>query len=407
MNTNTLTNEQARNLIFVRDLGGPSRSYVKKNEKGVQALIIEGKPIFRSGTFSDSMGFEHTWEPLHMTQMLDHYTLLSNREIFADVPVRKGHADWGGIFSDPVRNAMDELIGYLGNLRVEKRTNPTDGVEYDYLLADLEILDEEAQKKINSGLWRNVSAEISGYRTNANAEYWPVMMGLAYVDLPAVEGLKAQHSKSNHNFSLILEDDQMDPVTGTQPAPAAPKVPEVPKVVAHSAPVADPPAPTVAPKKENEPFEFTIGGNKSTNFQAVQSYISGLETRNTALETFKKETIDAGKVSFVKGLVSSNRISAPQEAAYLEYAQSLVDPAQYDAWRKLEESKSPLTLLSRQGVGFSGSPEDVIEHDAAGDQIESLKGIISMHQAGGMSRERIEETDTYKALKVLDKDFIF
>ena len=410
MNTNTRTTEQARNLVFVRDLGKPSRTYAKKNDKGFTSLIIEGKPIFRSGTFSDSMGFEHTWEPLHMTQMLDHYTLLSNREIFADVPVRKGHADWGGIFSDPVRNAMDELIGYLGNLRVEKRTNPTDGVEYDYLLADLEILDEEAQKKINSGLWRNVSAEISGYRTNANAEYWPVMMGLAYVDLPAVEGLKSQHSKSNHNFSLILEDDQMDPVTGTVTAPSAPAPPQVPNnLVQHAAPPAPAPAPPApaptAGPKEGEPFEFTIGGKKSTNFHSVQSYIAGLETRNAALETFQKETIDAGKIQFCKDLVSSNRITAVQEAAYLEYAQSL-EPGQYDAWRKLEESKPALGLLGQQGAGFSSSPENVTQHDAAEDQIESLKGILSMHQSGGMSRDRIVETDTYKALKVLDKDFI-
>ncbi|UYL87035.1 capsid maturation protease [Gordonia phage Hollow] len=398
MGQDTMTTEQVRNCVFVRNLGPGSGLFEKKREDGQTSLIIEGKPIFRSGNFEDSNGFAHEWETLHMQQMCDHYTLLKDREIFADIPVRKGHVDWGGIFSDPVRNAMDELIGYMTNFRTEDRKNPTDGQTYTYLLADLEILEETAIKNIKSGLWRNVSAEISGYRTNAGAEYWPVMMGVAYVDMPAVEGLKSQHSKAKNNFSLILEDDMNTQNGNTDQQQAAPP-----------APPAAPAAPAVPqnfqqPAAPATPFQFKIAGKDTSDYAAVQAHIATLESRNETLETAQREQFQASKAAFVKSLVDTNKLAAPSLDDTLDYAKDL-DETQFAAWKKMMDGLPVIGITGQQGAGFSQSHEQVQQGDQTQDKIDSLKGIISMHQSGGMSRDAIIETATYKELIQLDKTY--
>lgn len=397
MTNASLTPTQRRNCVFARDLGAPVKTYEKEveNEQGetVNAFMIEGKAIFRSGTFSDSMGFEHTWEPLHINQMVDHDALLRGRGLFEDIPVRKGHPDWGGLFSDPVRNAMDELIGYMSNLRAEERTNPTDGNTYTYLLADLEILEENAIKNIKSGLWRNVSAEISTFVTNGNAEYWPVMYGVAYVDIPAVEGLKSQHSRAADRFSIILEEDMA-------PEPKAPSVNEDAKTSDHGK------APSASP------FSFSIGGKSTSDYAAVQAHINSIEKSNDelkqsneGLEQFRTESIDASKVAFVKGLVTDNKIPATSEEAYIAYARSLADMDQYNAWKGLEETKPAMQIAQPQAAGFSHSVEQTTEEEAKEARVSTLKGIVAQHSMGKMTREQILETASYKELKTLDPTF--
>ncbi|QDF18229.1 capsid maturation protease [Gordonia phage Chelms] len=407
MTTATLSPAQRRNCVFVRNLGAPTKSYTKqvddKSGSGgtVEALIVEGKPIFRSGTFSDSMGIEHTWETLHMNQMVDHAALLSSRGIFEDVPVRKGHPDWGGLFSDPVRNAMDELIGYMGNFRTEERVNPADGQTYTYLLADLEILEENAIKNIKSGLWRNVSAEISTYVTNGNAEYWPVMYGVAYVDIPAVEGLKAQHSKAANQFSIILEED-MGP-TPTNPNPPVPNEQgnsgeqNNQGNSQHSAPA---PAAPAAPA-----FSFSIGGKQTTDFSAVQAHINGLETENGVLKQFKQESVEAGRAAFVKSLVETNRVPASEEQKFLDYAKKQSDE-DFAEWKAMMEMIPVMGIATPQGAGFSQSHDQTQQTDAKAERIDVLKSIVSSHKLGNrMTTAQIMEQPSYKELLQLDPTF--
>lgn len=390
MTNATLSTAQRRNCVFARDLGSPVKSYEKLNDSGdgekSKSLIIEGKPIFRSGTFSDSMGFEHTWEPLHINQMVDHAALLAQREIFSDVPVRKGHPDWGDIFSAPSRNAMDELIGYMENFRAEERVNPADGNTYTYLIADLEIIEETAIKNIKSGLWRNVSAEISTFVTNGNAEYWPVMQGVAYVDIPAVEGLKSHHSKATEQFSIILEEDMAgnnQPSDHDKNKPGAPAAPAAP---------AAPPA-------------FSIGGKQVSDYAAVQAHINAVEAENTDLKQFRTESIEAGKVAFVKQLVTDNKIPATSEEAYINYAKSLTDMDQYNAWKGLEEAKPAMSITQPAAAGFSMSHEQATEVTKKDQRVDTLKGIIAQHSMGKMTREQIMETGSYKELVTLDPEF--
>ena len=125
-------------------LPGTSQETVRL-ESGGEALVLYGVPVFRSGTFRDSMGDENTWTDTHIAEMVSHFQQLSATGAFDRVPVRCDHYS---IFSGGLSN----VIGYHDNLRAEKHVSPVDNVEYTYLVADLYILREDAKANIASGL---------------------------------------------------------------------------------------------------------------------------------------------------------------------------------------------------------------------------------------------------------------
>lgn len=376
MTTPTFAAGQLRNTIFLRNLGDPASVHAKapSADKPSGSLIIEKKPIFRSGSFADSMGREHEWEALHVNQMVDHFELLSTRGNFDDVPIRKGHPDMGGLFGGESRNRMDELVGYITAVYAEERTNPVDGQLYTYLLADLEIIEETAKKNVESGLWRNMSAEIGSQITNGRAEYWPCICGVAYVDQPAVEGLK-NHAKPDSNFSLITEDQM------TAPTPPNPQPPVPGKTV-----------------------EFSLAGKPTADYAAVQAHISRIEQENADLRNYRKESEEHARVNYVNGLVKDNKILAPQADGYIAYAKSL-DADAFGAWKKLMDDASPHPVTGQQGSGFSASAQQVTDTDENADRIGVLKGIVANHQLNQMPVEQIKATGSYRDLIALEPTF--
>ena len=256
-----------------------TRNYTLPSGDTVTSLRFEGVPVFRSGTFRDSWGDQTTWTNIHTAEMISHFNYLKDQSIFPDVPVRKGH---GSFLSDP----MDSLIGYIDNMTAQTMTSPVDGRKYSYLLADYDILDEEAQEKIASGLWRNRSAEIGTFVTNDEQMYSPTFMGFAYVDIPAVEGLNGAFSKTNPDFAIergpkeqkymaTKSTDSSDDSTKSKPqaAPPPPPAPAAkkdsdPKTGKASNPTDDNPAPDPGgkdtdldnePSGEVEPVQAPVG----------------------------------------------------------------------------------------------------------------------------------------------------
>lgn len=395
MSTATLPSEARRNVALftlASDLSAqPKMRFVKvRNSAGqdVDALVVEGVPVFRSGTFRDSMGFQHTWEGLHMDQMVAHFDMLKNRGIFADVPIRKGH---GALFGDPI----DGVIGYHTALRTEKRTSPVDGKEYDYLLADYEILDSDAINKISSKLWRNVSAEVGPFLTNDEAEFWPVYQGVAYVDIPAVEGLK-QFSKANgvgEKFSVFMLDDKKEAPVGTEdnngqqgttPPPVQPQFD--------------------AAQFARANFQFTIGGRQTQDFAAVQAHITGLETAQA-------EVKNSNRSAFIKGLAdgAAPKILASQIEGIELYAMKLDD----ESWSAFEKSwgtapSTPVTGNHGQSTpqGQALPPASTPEGSApqGTDEVTTLEDIIAHHKRSNMPRAALESTKSFQRLKALKPD---
>lgn len=357
----------------------------KKNEAGVSVLVVQDVAVFRSGTFADSMGFVTSWESIHIDQFVAHFEMLKNRNIFADVPVRDGHP--GFLISGQEGNG--KVVGYHTSLRAEERISLHDGNPYTYLIAEYEILDPEAQEKIGSGLWRSLSAEVGRYVTNDGAEFWPVYWGVAYVDIPAVEGLKG-FSKNGTRY--IIEEESVGNTTNTAnlvpelPAPPSPPATEG----AHSAPV--------------QPFVFRIGGDETSDFAAVQSYVTGLEAEAEGLRQFRTETIEAGRASFVDSLAASGRILASQVPGLNDFARTLSDE-QFTAWRGSMELAPPSPVLANYTSSGDTEPPVTGAVDAATVRSDTLRSVIKQHQRAGLPSDKIKATNSYKELIALDPTF--
>lgn len=348
-------------------------------------LAVNRAAVFRSGTFRDSLGIQSTWEDIHIKHIIDNYEHLRDRGIFSDVPVRDGHAGWL-IHGLP---GNGQVIGYHTNLWSEKLKAPHDDNEYDYILADFEITDPAAAEKIANGTFRNRSAEIGEYRTNAEVEFSPVYMGVAYVDIPAVEGLKfsaANAQQEGPKFYIIMDNNKETGVgtetttTGQATGQSAPQAPAAPALLG------------VAPT----PLSFSINGAPVTDPVAVQNHI-------TALEKFQAETVENNRANFVNKLAQDGKILATQVDGLAAFAKSLSD-AQYAEWTKTYEAAPAASLVGNHGGGATNT-ENAAENQpsAADQQITTDLDVVKMHQRAGTPVDQIKKNASYKRLEAAGK----
>jgi hypothetical protein len=415
MNTPVLTSDARRNVVLMLNHsldGFKGKQSYSLGDSGQQILTLTDVPVFRSGTFRDSMGVQHTWEPLHMDQMALHYDLLAGRGIFANVPVRQGHPSFFG--PDPILG----LIGYHTGIRTEERVSPVDGQTYTYLLANYQIIDPTAAAKVEAGLYRSRSAEIGSFVGNNEAEYWPVYMGFAYVDIPAVEGLDS-FSKTpgvGVSFSIMDSPDKEAPVSGAQNPPASP-VPTPPA----TPPQTQPPAPTGTPVPEQVPdpepragesgrtteddasrgeharqgqsFVFTIAGRQTTDFAAVQAHVN-------ALEETQREQVKFARESFVDELAQTGRITAPQLDSTKAFARGLNDE-QYGAWQETWKVAPAVPLLGTHGRGSGVIGAPVASQTEVDEAYNIAKETVDHLRRSGMPQDKLEQTQAFKRMQQL------
>jgi hypothetical protein len=424
MSTATLPREARRNIVAFFAAGkeakevsqDPTSGYSKTwvNEGGRKALRIVNMPVFRSGTFRDSYGIQHTWDDIHMDQMVQHFDLLRTRSLLEHLPVRKGHP---GFLTTPAQ-ATDEIIGYHTALRVARMKNPVDGIEYNYLFADYDIIDPVAADKVDAGLWRNMSAEVGHWFTNAEAEYWPVYQGVAYCDFSAVEGLKNFSSANGVGSTFSLMTETENPVAGEPngtpvavPTPPA-GVPTPPVPPQNGAP--PPQQQAGAPAPQVVAFEFTLaGGRKVSDFAAVQAHIADLESKTAAYEKTESERREGVRKAFVKSLAGDSETGVPGKllANQLEptekFALSLTDE-QYTAWQSQWEAvpASPVFAGQQMGGGTQFQQNQQTPPQGGGQpgqaaqqsEIDTAKAIIVNFQRTGMKPDQIKETPSFKKL---------
>lgn len=353
-------------------------------DKDTGNSIVQGLKIFKAGSFSDSMGFRRTWEKEHLAQMIFHYNLLSEAGIFPNVPWREDHS-----FS------MSKVIGYLENPRVEDI----------FLMGDLRITEEWALAKWESGTYRARSLEVGAYETNDEAFYWPAIMGVAFVDIGAVEGLHSQNKspkeKAFASFSLTMQDEGDKTVTTPEETAAAEKAAAdkaaadkaaADKAAADKKAADDKAAADAAQHAKTVPgaYAFRVNGAQVQDYSAVQAHID-------TLEGFRKETGESHRKEFVKGLGESNKIMATQVDSLTEVALGLTD----DQFTKFKESYGAAEgapLFSNHGQQGGGTPSGT---DAKADQIEVLEAQVKMHKHAGMTQENIEKTESFKKLQLL------
>lgn len=378
MTTSTLDSQvKGSTLLFANgSLATFDTSVTKRyfERDGAQVLELDNVAVFRSGTFRDSMGYQHTYSEFHIEQFVVNFNHLKTSGILPDVPVRKGHPSFA-------QSSMDGLIGYFSSLRAEKRTSTSDGKEYTYLVGKYEILDKGAQEKIDSGLWRNRSAEVGVYVDNNEAKYAPTFMGVAYVDIPAVEGLNGfTKSLPSGNTSYMMEEEMSGLIT--------------------------PPAPgtqTEAPT----PFAFNIGGSATSDYAAVQAYVSGLEAKVAGFEQkmaqhaqAEKDREEAERTAFVNQLQADGKVLATQGESTLALALSL-NPDQYSSWSAMFGTMPTNPLLQQYGnqdgeAGAQSMPTPQEDVDM---------GVIRRLVYANVSEEAIKRSQEYGRLIAADPTF--
>jgi len=314
--------------------------------------------------------------------MVMNFNLLKTNDIFPDVPVRRDHTV-----------SIDKIMGYFDSVS-------TDGSK---LFADIHVTEPTDVDKLARGTYRSRSLEVGMYVDNSEAAYWPVIFGVAYVDIPAVEGLHGK-SKETSFFSMVPQEE-MSMSTGTtttvpnpglsgqltinvgganqSPVPdLAPAKPAEHGTPQGGAPAATPPA---------APATFRINGADTSDHAAVQKHIE-------TLETVLKVAADDKRKAFVNGLVTGNKVVASQEAGLQAFALSLPDD-QYAAWVATYEAAPTHPLLAQHG-GSTGNPNAGAGKTEKDDQIEILTETVkTLHRV--MSKEKVEQTDAFKQLAQL------
>ena len=331
--------------------------------------IVKSVQIFKTGTFRDSWGDQQTWTHAHLHQMVLHFDLLKSSGAFPNVPVRNDHS-----FS------VTDIIGYIEALRV-------DG---DYLNADLEFTDATALEKFDNGTYRSRSIEIGLYETNNGETYYPVVMGLAFVDIPAVEGL---HDRTKDGIHTFRQETPVPPETTNQ-------------------------ATTNQPGSSTQPtFTFRIGNDATTDFAKVQAHIDRIQTENSALiaqnaqyEAAAAQAAIEARKTFVSSLATDGKILAPQVEGLTKLVESM-DDNQFSAFKSVYENAGKVGLLQPHANAATISPNGAGAPPAGQDNVLSGEDLlfekVRQFRLAGLTDDQIKNTPTGKALvaagKSLDK----
>lgn len=382
--TKSIVSFSAEVLEKMYQSDGPAKRFFERD--GRKVLRMENVAVFRSGTFRDSIGRQATYEPADIQSFVTNFNNLKASGVFPDPPVRKGHPQFGVSY-------MDTLIGHLVSLRAEEREASIGKQKFTVLFADYEILDKDAQDKVDSGLWKNRSAEIGVYTDNNDVDHAPVFMGFAYVDIPAVERLN-EFSKNGVGpdrlaFSYITEEINMSGSTvqpvATPPAPTAPQAP----------------APVPA-----APVEFSIGGASTTDYASVQNYITAIEKQNADYAAAETTRVAAEREAFVKSLAegAAPKLAATQIDSTLAFAKGLT-AEQFTAWRGTMETVAPNPLFQQHGASAGATSIAPVAPDTADAEFETAKTIVTNLGKAGVSPDKIKAGAAYA--KVIAKDPAF
>lgn len=370
MSTNTL----ARPSLFIGNGFGIEPIMFRRDSGN---LVMQKVAVFRSGSFRDSYGEMTTWEDMHIKQMVENFNHLKNNSLFDDVPVRDGHPNF--LLNGLPGNGR--VVGWHTNLVTEKTKAPHDDEEYDYLFADFEITDPRAREMVEGGTWRNRSAEIITYRTNNEAEYWPVYGGFAYVDIPAVEGLKFSASNGVPAPKIYVMMFDKEKSVGDNPTSSAPaQPPATPE--SGALPFSAPPA---------APHVFAVNGQQVTDYAAVQSHIN-------VLEKFRADAQEQNRRDFVAGLAKDNKIAASQIDKMTEFAVKLPSE-QFDAWKATFDDAPVVPALGQSADGVTNSDNaSQKEGDPKVAKLTIAREVVRQHKLAGMPADQIKATNSYRSL---------
>ena len=338
------------------------------------SLVVRNRAVLRTGTFVDSRGRKATYTKDDLQGIAKNFGKVKKHQ--PDLPVRANHS----------RGDVNGVQGYLENVKV-------DG---DTLRADYTILEPDAADKVERKTWRSVSAEIGAYKTNSGEDIPRTLVGLAYVDLPAVEGL----------YSLQLEDETMELTEQELQAKIDEAVAEATKgtysqedldwSIGAAYAQADVDLRAEYAKDDDEPFEFALTtGETTTNPAEVQAEIVNLGMRVTAAEGALSEQRDKQREFALDQLVKDQKITKPTADAWKDMVLEFSNEA-FATWLAGYEL-APTLGTSSSGAGDDNGNEQT-ELQA---EVQQLEAQLSMHRASGVSEAELAEMPSFKRLAAL------
>lgn len=355
----TLELPENTSAVF-RAPGAETLNFERTSDGG---YLFRDVKVFRAGSFKDSRGRRGEWTREHLEALVSNFTRLRDR--LPNVPVRVGHT----------RNPRD-VMGYFEAMK-------TDG---KFLFADFKVTEPGEGDKILRGTYRNRSFEVGLYEDNDGNRFWPVALGLAYVDLPAVEGLySSQIGEANFTIMTPESDMAIENGNGSTGSTIDWQAAFYAQGLA-DAQAAIPPA--------GAPLSFTLGGATVSDPIAVQSYIN-------SLETFKGESIKAGRKNFVESLATDKKILASQVENFIKHVEDLND-AQFEAFKGLYADAPVIPAVSQHGAPAThagGTGE--ADRDPAAEEIKTLEDTVQFHRHSGMPEDAIKELPSFKKLAAL------
>lgn len=167
-------------------------------------------------------------------------------------------------------------------------------------------------------------------------------------------------------------------------------------------PPALPPA-LLPPNQQQQPpapLTFAINGSMVSDPQAVQTHIH-------TLEQFQQETIEGGRIEYVKALVTGNKMPKTMEADTLAQVVTFTDQ-QWGLFKKSWDTAPVNGLLAnhgapggnQQGPGQPGQPAfGQPDGGAPLNDLETAKEIVAQHQRSGKPAEFIKDTKSFKRLE--------
>lgn len=351
MPTEAILDEDRLHRLNVFAMAGTvSRYEVIETDHGTKLIV--GVEVFRVGTFKDSVGEQRTWTLEQLAQMVSNFALLREAETFPNVPLRVDHS-W----------SVESVIGYIDALYVVG----------DKLVADLEITEPDHFDKFDRGTYRSRSLEVGMYEDNNGTAYYPVVMGLAFVDIPAVEGL---HRGAHRVGCFRYQDGEENPTVPTETKPA-----ETPA-----------------------PFKFRVNGTEETDYAKVQNYVAQLEgeaaaakTRIESLEAFAKDTVSKHRADYVSGLASVKKIAATQIDGLKLLVEMMTDD-QFKAFTDAYDAAPTLSILGNHGNAVTNPDGSGTQVNAEDAERKALEDTVSMLHRSGMSEADVAKTSSYKRL---------
>jgi hypothetical protein len=366
------------------------------------SLIERDVKIFKTGTFTDMFGRTRTWTAEDLDKAVEHFYLLRDQNVIPNVPVREDHTI-----------SVKDIVGYFLSVR---RVG-------EFLFGDWEWASWEAKSKWDDKKYRNRSIEIGQYVTNDGTKYDPVVLGLAFVDFPAVEGLYRiadHHGDDNMSKTpeeIAAEQAAADQAAADQAAADAAAAQAAADQAAADQAAADAAAQAAADaaaaqaaadqaaadaaaqdgalvgahRANMQPHAFRLNGEEVLDYARVQAHI-------VELESFRETTIETARDAFVTDLADKRVITGPQAEKFRALVKTM-SPEQFDGFKEGFDGAAPANLFARHDLGDGGAPLDA---DAAKqDRISVLTGIVASHRARGASAEEISKLGSYQELQTL------